>query len=64
MIKFITFKPYTEYDGNGRRIVYSATVQINEWLKENPDVEIISWQAVSVGGASDICIVVQYKENQ
>ena len=42
MIRFITFKPYTEYDGNGRRIVYSATIQVNEWIQENPDVVIIS----------------------
>jgi hypothetical protein len=62
MIKFRTFKPYTDYDGNGHRIVYSATIQINEWLEEKPDVEIISWQATPILAENGLCITVQYKE--
>ena len=62
MIRFRTFKPYTEYDNHHRQVVYSATVQVNEWLKENPDVEIISWQATPIGNPSELCITIQYKE--
>lgn len=60
MIKFRTFYPHTDYEDYSRTL--SATYLLTVWLEENPDVELISWQAVSVG--SDICIVVQYKENQ
>lgn len=64
MIRFKTFKPSIEYDGNGHRLVYSATLQLNEWLEENPDVEIINWQATAVGeGDYALWITVQYKEN-
>ena len=65
MIRFKTFKPSIEYDGNGHRLVYSATLQLNEWLEENQDVEIISWQTTAVGdGDYALCITIQYKENQ
>jgi hypothetical protein len=62
MIRFITFKPYTEYDGNGRRIVYSATLQTNEWIRENPDAVIISWQTTPILAENDLCITIQYEE--
>ena len=62
MTRFITFKPYTEYDGNGRRIVYSATLQTNEWIRENPDVVIISWQTTPILAENDLCITIQYEE--
>jgi hypothetical protein len=61
MIRFLTFKPYTEYDNQHRQVVYSATCQVNEWLEENPDVEIISWQTTAVGAESKLCITIQYK---
>lgn len=63
MIKFKTFNPHTEYDGNGHRIVFSATTKVNEWLEENSEVEIISWQATPVGDRSELYITIQYKEN-
>lgn len=62
MIKFRTFYPQVDYEDH--RLSLSATYLLTVWLEENPDVELISWQAVSVGGPSDICIVVQYKENK
>lgn len=62
MIKFITFTPYTEYDGNGRRLVYSAAFQINEWIRENPDVVIISWQATPILAENSLSITIQYEE--
>ena len=64
MIKFRTFSPYTEYDNQRRHIEYSATAQVNEWLAENPDVEIISWQTTAVGNKQELYITIQYKENQ
>ena len=39
-IKFITFRPLWEYRGNCN-VCISPEVQINDWLKENPDIEII-----------------------
>lgn len=62
MMRFRTFKPYTEYDRNGHKVVYSAIIQLNEWLEENPDVEIISWQTTAIGNPLDLCITIQYKE--
>jgi hypothetical protein len=62
MTKFRTFKPYTEYDRDGHKVVYSATIQVNEWLEENQDVEIISWQTTAIGNPLDLWITVQYKE--
>ena len=62
MIKFKTFKPYTEYDRDGYKVAYSATVQVNDWLAENPDVEIISWQTTAVGTSNELYITIQYKE--
>ena len=60
MIRFKTFKPYTEYG----HVVGSATVQVNDWLEENPDVEIISWQTTAVGKEHELHITIQYKENK
>ncbi len=61
MIKFRTFHQYCEYRDH-QKVVMSPTNQINEWLEENPDVEIISWQATPVGNPSELYITIQYKE--
>lgn len=64
MVKFRTFKPHTDYDCHGHKVIYSATLQLNEWLEENPDVEIISWQTTAVGeGDYALWITIQYKED-
>ena len=62
-IKFRTFTPYTEYDSRHGNLVYSATNAVNEWLKENPKVEILSWQTTAVGKDRELYITIQYKEN-
>ncbi len=64
MTKFITFRTEWEYDDR-RRVNTSrdATLQLNEWLKENPKVEIINWRPFHVGTGTDYNITVQYKEN-
>ena len=66
MIKFRTFSPRVEYEQVGnysRSIVHvSATVQVNKWLEENPDVEIISWNTTAVGREHELWITIQYKE--
>jgi hypothetical protein len=63
-IKFITFRPEWEYSEYGRsNTCRTPAVQINDWLKENPDIEIISWQATSVGTTNELYITIQYKEN-
>ena len=62
-MKFITFTPRYEIDKVYGRVVRSATLVLNEWLEENPNVEIISWQTCPVGKENELYITVQYKEN-
>jgi len=61
-IKFKTFHPYLVYKGthNDR---YNAADHLNQWLEENPNVEIISWQTTPVGTINELYITIQYKEN-
>ena len=61
-IRFITFRPIREYRDNCN-VCISPEVQINDWLKENPDIEIIHWQTTSVGEHRELYITIQYKEN-
>lgn len=66
MIRFKTFSPRVEYEqvGNYSKSAFhvSATVQVNDWLEENPDVEIISWNTTAVGKEQELWITIQYKE--
>ena len=68
MIRFKTFSPSIEYQDRGmfdsRRIELSATYQLNEWLEENPDIEIINWNTTAVGKEHELWITTQYKENK
>lgn len=59
-IKFKTFHPYcyAELDKRYR----DAAEYLNAWLKENPKVEVISWQATPVGSTNEIYITIQYRE--
>lgn len=61
--KFITFRPMWEYCGNCN-VCISPEVQINDWLKENPNVEVISWQTCAVGSTGELYITIQYRELQ
>lgn len=70
MIKFRTFRPVWEWQDRGSgpyncscNVCISPEVQINDWLAENPNVEIISWQATPVGDHNELYITIQYKEN-
>lgn len=60
-IKFRTFQPV--YGGVYGAVVKDTATVLNEWLEENPDVEIISWQACPVGAENEHYITIQYKEN-
>ena len=55
--KFRIFRPCMK---DGR--VYNAVNVLNEWLEENPSVEIVHWQCVKMSERNDIQIVVQYRE--
>ena len=64
MTKFITFKPLWEYSESGRgNFCRDTTLLLNDWLAENPNVEIIDWRPFAVGTGTDYYITVQYKEN-
>jgi hypothetical protein len=45
-----------------QKIWISADIQANDWLKENPTLEVVNWQAVSTGKDNQLCIVIEYKE--
>lgn len=64
-IKFITFRPTWEWQERGPHscsVCISPEVQINDWLAENPNVEIISWQTTAVGDHRELYITIQYRE--
>lgn len=60
-IKFKTFHPEASTCAHGAFTVTAAGM-LNKWLAENPNVEIISWQATPVGTANELYITVQYRE--
>lgn len=65
MTKFRTFKPEWAWEERGPHSCNVCTppaIQINEWLKENPTIEVISWQACPVGDHNELYITIQYKE--
>ena len=65
MTKFKIFSPYTGYDTKrGCKLVRSAAYDLNLWLEQNPDVDIVSWQTTAVGKEHELWITIQYKENQ
>lgn len=59
-IKFKTLIPYRTHCDPIRS--YTATEALNKWLEENPNVEIMSWQATSVGDHHELYITIQYRE--
>ena len=66
MIKFRTFKPEWEWEDHGPcscNVCKYPDFQITNWLKENPNIEVISWQATPVGDQNELFITIQYKEN-
>jgi hypothetical protein len=57
----MTFEPKYEWDGCNT-ICKNATSQLNEWLEEHPNVEIINWRSFAAGTAAGYYITIQYKE--
>ena len=58
-LRFKTFKPWR--DGQYRvTIIHNATDDLNAWLEENPNIEIINWQAFQAGDAKEYYITVSY----
>ena len=65
MTKFRTFKPDWTWEERGPHSCNVCTppaLQINDWLKENPNIEVISWQATAVGDHNELYITIQYRE--
>ncbi len=64
-IKFKIFKPYWEWSNRaGCNTYYHADIALNDWLKENPNVEILSWQTTAVGTTNELYITIQYREQE
>ena len=64
MTKFKTFCPCNKFDKIHGPYICTATIALNDWLKENPNVEIINWQATAVGNAGELYITIQYKTRE
>lgn len=62
MSKFLTFGPTWEYHYGLGNCCTNATIQLNEWLEEHPNAEVIDWKAFAVGTGTDYYITIQYKE--
>lgn len=58
------FKHFTSdrYSVHDQQVWRSADVLANDWLKENPTLEVVNWQAVNTGKDNQLCIVIEYKE--
>lgn len=63
-IKFKTFRPYRYTDRVQGGCTRNAADHLNEWLEENPNVEVLSWQATPVGSTDELYITIQYKERE
>ena len=63
-IKFKTFRPYRYTDRVRGGCTRNAVDHLNEWLEENPNVEVLSWQATPVGSTDELYITIQYKERE
>lgn len=61
MCKFKIFHPYC-YTELGKKRYQDTADYLNEWLKENPKVEVVSWQATPIGTTNELYITVQYRE--
>jgi hypothetical protein len=61
-IKFKTFHSYRYTDKVRGGCTRNAADHLNEWLEENPKVEVISWQATPVGTTNELYITIQYRE--
>ena len=59
--KFIQFTSEYEYIDGANRFV-SASIRFNDWLAENPNVEVLSWQACPTGEDNQLTIVAKYRE--
>ena len=64
MIKFRTFWPHNEYRSARGSVFISATQALNEWVEENPNIEIIDWKTTPVGDHNELYITIQYRENE
>lgn len=59
--KFVQFTSDYEYR-SGSKCWFSASIRFNNWLKENPNVEVLSWQACPIGKENQLTIVAEYRE--
>jgi hypothetical protein len=63
-IKFKTFCPCNKFDKIHGPYLCTATIALNDWLEENPNIEILSWQTTPVGTANELYITIQYRERE
>lgn len=60
-LRFKTFKSWTDRTSIGS-IIHNPTDDLNIWLEENPNIEIIDWKVIQAGNAYEYFIVVSYIE--
>lgn len=60
-LRFKTFKPWTDRTYRGS-ILHNPTDDLNTWLEENSNIEIIDWKVIQAGDAYEYFIVVSYIE--
>ena len=61
-LRFRTFKPWQEERAHRHIIVHNPTDDLNDWLEQNPNIEIVDWKVIQAGNAYEYFITVSYIE--
>lgn len=64
MTQFRAFHAYRYTDKVHGGCWRNAAEHLSEWLKENPDVEVLHWQAVPTEDSGYFSIVIEYKKKE
>lgn len=60
-LRFKTFKPWVDRTCT-IHIIHNPTDDLNIWLEENSNIEIIDWKVIQAGDAYEYFIIVSYIE--
>jgi hypothetical protein len=59
--KFRIFRPGVTTFAGGR-VTVGADENLNTWLDEHPNIEVLSWQTCPIGTTNELYITIQYEE--